>query len=96
MAEYQVLYWKQIPSMVKAREGGREGSERLSMRFQEYIDEVAMADGLAGTDAYLDMWEWGPTQVREGSPEAVAKAVAAELEAAHPAVGRAKLGFSSS
>jgi hypothetical protein len=33
--------------------------------------------------------------VRDGSPEVVAKAVAADLEAAHPDLGRPKLGFSS-
>jgi len=37
--------------------------------------------GMAGTDAYLDQWEHGDEEKRDGSAREVAEKVAAELEA---------------
>jgi cvfA/B/C family virulence factor len=81
VAKYQVLYWKDIPSVVEASDGSGSAKVQLSERFQMLIDSVAMRLGLAGTDAYLDQWEHGDEQERPGSPDDVAKAVAQELEA---------------
>ncbi len=82
MAEYQITYWKNIPSMVSAREGRRERAKaELSERFQVAIDEAAMRAGLIGTDAYLEQWRRGEWQERAGHIDDVAAAVAAELEA---------------
>jgi len=81
VAKYQVLYWKDIPSVVEASDGTGTAKIQLSDRFQVLIDAVAMRLGLAGTDAYLDQWEHGDEQERAGSPGDVAKAVAQELEA---------------
>lgn len=82
MAEYQITYWQEIPSMVTAREGRRNrASVELSQRFQVAIDEAAMRAGMTGTDAYLDQWRRSDWQDQEGTPEEVAAAVAAEIEA---------------
>lgn len=82
MAEYQITYWKDIPSMVTAREGRRERAKvELGQRFQIAIDDAAMRAGLIGTDAYLDQWRRDEWQMRDGGVEAVAAAVAAEIEA---------------
>lgn len=82
MAEYQITYWQNIPSMVSAREGRRERAKaELGERFQQAIDEAAMRAGLIGTDAYLEQWRRGDWQSREGGVEEVAAVVAAELEA---------------
>jgi hypothetical protein len=82
MAEYQITYWRDIPSMVTAREGRRNTAKKeLAGRFQEAIDEAAMRLKLTGTDAYLEEWRRGAWAERAGTPEAVANAVAAELEA---------------
>jgi hypothetical protein len=82
MAEYQITYWQEIPSLVTAREGRRNrASVELSQRFQVAIDEAAMRAGMTGTEAYMEQWRRSTWQDREGTPEAVAAAVAAELEA---------------
>ncbi len=82
MAEYQITYWQAIPSMVTAREGRRNrASVELSQRFQVAIDEAAIRAGMTGTDAYLEQWRRSDWQNREGTPEEVAAAVAAETEA---------------
>lgn len=81
MAEYQVTYWRDIPSMITAREGRRNKAKvELPQRFQIAIDEAAMRANLIGTDAYLEEWRREPWQERDGSPQEVADAVAKEIE----------------
>jgi len=38
-----------------------------------------MAQGLIGSEAYLEQWEWRDSQPREGSLQGVLDAVEAEL-----------------
>jgi hypothetical protein len=81
MAQYQIMYWHDIPIQVRA--GGRRDrvSQELPQRFQVAIDQAAMAAGLTGSDAYIETFRWGEAQEREGSPAAVVAAVVAELDA---------------
>lgn len=82
MTEYQITYWRDIPSLVTARQGRRNTAKiELPARFQVAIDEAAMRLNMTGTDAYLEQWQRSPWQERNGSIEEVAAAVAAELEA---------------
>lgn len=82
MAEYQITYWRDIPSLVTAREGRRNTAKvALPPRFQVAIDEAAMRLNMTGTDAYLEQWRRGPCQERSGALDEVARAVAAEVEA---------------
>lgn len=82
MASYRILSWHGIPAQVKAFEqGGRPRSAVLSERWQQEIDRVAMRQGLAGTDAYLEGWEWSATLERPGTVDELLSAVVAELEA---------------
>ncbi|MBI3624712.1 MAG: virulence factor [Candidatus Rokubacteria bacterium] len=80
MATYRVIFWKGIPSLVEAQDGDRAARVPLSQRFQDLIDAVAMRQGASETEAYLEGWQGGPAGDRPGSAEAVAEAVAAELE----------------
>jgi hypothetical protein len=80
MASYRVMRWHGIPSQVQAAEGsGPPVTRQLPASFQQEIDRVAMAQGLIDSDAYLEGWAWSSPLEREGSPEDVATAVAAEL-----------------
>ena len=56
MAEIQVTYWRDSPSMVAAREGDDVVKVPLAQRFQEAIDEAAMRLGEVEADAYLAGW----------------------------------------
>ncbi len=94
MARYNILYWKDIPSVVEATDGDSTKKMLLSPRFQDLIDLVAMKTGLAGTDAYLEEWNRGDPIERDGSPEEVAGAVHAELESQFEAIKTAALGLS--
>ncbi len=83
MAQVRVMRWKWIPSQVKVTGADGETATRmLPDRFQQEIDRVAMRLGLAGTDDYLDAWEWSPVEERDGAAAEVADAVLAELVAA--------------
>ncbi len=81
MATVQILYWHDIPVQVKASAGRERRSMALSDRFQEAVDRAAMIVGVIDSDDYTDLYEWSAPQEREGSPQDVAAAVAAELEA---------------
>jgi hypothetical protein len=84
LANYQVTFWKHIPSQVKAWDGTAEVKGMLPDRFQAAIDAYAMKDGSTDMDAYLDGWAWGPVQERPGTPAEVLAAVIAELDEANP------------
>lgn len=81
MSEYQITYWRDIPSLVAAREGDDTAKASLPQRFQEAIDEAAMRLGEADADAYMAGWRRGEWTPAEGTPAEVADRVAAELEA---------------
>ncbi len=84
MASYQIVYWRDIPAQVKVKAGRVRAARQLTNRFQEAIDAAAMRAKLTGTDEYLAEWRHGEALERAGEPEAVAEAVAAELETAYP------------
>ena len=84
MAKYQVMYWKHIPSQVKAWDATAEAKRMLPDYFQAAIDAYAMKDGSTDMDAYLDGWRWAASEERPGSPEEVLAAVIDELTQANP------------
>ncbi len=80
MARYRILAWKDIPAQVQATDDtGARVNRMLPGWFGAEIDRVAMRDGLAGTDDYLEMFAWSDEAERAGSAEEVADAVVAEL-----------------
>lgn len=81
MALFQVLFWQEIPSQVKAWDDFDEIKAELPQRFTERIDLAAETRGLIKTDDYLSQWKWTEAEERPGTPEEVAAAVKAELEA---------------
>jgi hypothetical protein len=81
MATVRITYWRDIPMLVTARDGGGEISVPLSPAFQDLVDRVAMQDGLADEDRYLAEWHVGPLEDAAGAAGAVAAARAQELEA---------------
>jgi hypothetical protein len=86
MATFQILYWHDIPVQVRARDAGGRASAGLPDRFQEAIDQAAMAGGLVGSDDYTNAFRWGEQQERAGTAREVADTLAAELDALHPTI----------
>jgi hypothetical protein len=78
----QVLYWQDIPSVLKATAGdGSQMSRQLPDWFQQEIDRVAMARGLTGSDAYLEQWHWGEPAERDGAAARLLDELQREIEA---------------
>jgi hypothetical protein len=72
MTRYQVLYWQDVPSLVREhRADGSVVSHRLPDWFQQEIDRRAMAQGLVGSDAYLEQWRWGDVEEADAPIEEV-------------------------
>ena len=83
MARIQILFWQDVPSVIKAlAEDGSEVKRQLGQWFQQEIDRRAMQQGLVGSDAYLEQWHWGDPEERPGTADEVLDAVEQELEAA--------------
>lgn len=85
LSEYQVTFWRDLPSMVAARSDGVAAKAMLAGRLQAGIDEAAMRLGESGSDDYLAGWRRGPWTEAEGAPDEVTARVAAELEEQWPA-----------
>jgi hypothetical protein len=80
----QALFWQEIPSLVRVTaDDGTQLSRQLPDWFQQEIDRVAMEQGLVGSDAYLEQFEWRELESRAGAPNEVLDAVEAELTAGH-------------
>jgi hypothetical protein len=80
MSEYQVMRWREIPSMVMARDGADTIKVMLPARFQEAIDEAAMRMGEIDADAYTAGWNRDPWMASDEVPAALAARITAELE----------------
>jgi len=81
MAQYRLIQWRDLPSLVEAMDGLHTVRVPLSQRFQDLIDALAMREGATESEAYLEGWAPGPEMERPGDAETVAREVAAELEA---------------
>ncbi len=73
MTRFQVLYWQEIPSLVRVlADDGSFVSNQLADWFQQEIDRRAMEQDLVGSDAYLEQWRWGEVVER---PEPAAELI---------------------
>ena len=80
MSEYQIMRWREIPSMVIARSGETTIKIMLASRFQEAIDEAAMRLGEIDADAYTSGWNRDPWVEAVGAPDVVGARIVEELE----------------
>jgi hypothetical protein len=80
VTEYQVTSWRDLPSLVVARQDGSVTKAPLAARFQEAVDEAAMRLGATDSTAYLDGWTRGEWTPADGSPAEVCDRVVADLE----------------
>jgi hypothetical protein len=84
MAEFQIMYWDDIPYAVRAYEGSKRVSRQLPGDFEKAVDAASMASGKTTQEDYQKGFRWGPREPRDGSAAEVAQAVYDELVAAYP------------
>jgi Virulence factor len=85
VTEFQVTTWRDLPSLVVARDGDHDVKALLAPRFQEAIDEAAMRLGDTASDDYLAGWARTPWTAAEGGPADVCDRLVRELEDQWPA-----------
>ena len=84
MASLIVIWWRDIPAQVMAKDGRLSNKSILPGRFQDAIDRAAVKAGLAGTDEYLAQWRRETRPCGDDLETEVAAEVAL-LEGAYPA-----------
>lgn len=81
MAKLTIVYWRDIPAQVIAKEKRTTAKRVLPERFEKAIDRAAMRSGARDSDAYLAEWRRGAPTPCGDDLEAEAAAAAARLEA---------------
>ena len=79
MAQFHVIYWKDIPPQVGVSDQGKWPIV-LPDRFQVELDRIGIQERLVGTDEYLSHWRWSPKKERPESAEEVVHALIRELD----------------
>lgn len=81
MAQLTIVYWRDIPAQVIAKEKRTTAKKVLPERFEKAIDRAAMRAGARDTDAYLAEWRRSDPAPCGDDLESEAAAVAARLDA---------------
>ncbi len=81
-SKFQILYWQDIPSEVKAWDDFDEVKLTMPKIFTVRIDASAQKQGLISQDAYSAHFRWGDIAERNGSPQEVAETMCKELSGA--------------
>jgi hypothetical protein len=79
MPDLTIIYWRDIPAQVMAKQGRQRTRHRLSDRFQHGIDRAAMRAKKLSADAYLDDWHRETTKLI-GEMDALVQETALRLE----------------
>jgi hypothetical protein len=59
MADLTIIYWRDIPAQVVAKQGRTSAKRELPPRFAEAIDMAAMRSGARDDQSYLEEWRRG-------------------------------------
>ncbi len=91
MARITIVYWRDIPAQVIAKQGRRTAKLVLPERFQGAIDRAAMRSKAFAGDAYLTEWRRGEPAPCADDLEAEATALHARLDGEYSAERLARL-----
>jgi hypothetical protein len=84
VSRYQILYWQDLPSSIKAWDDFEEIKADLPGKFADRIDAQAQRLGFTKGDDYIAQLKWGDELERPGTPAEVAAALKAEFETKLP------------
>ena len=79
MPDLTVIYWRDIPAQVLAKQGRQRVRRKLSDRFHHGIDRAAMRAKKIDADAYLDDWRRETTK-SSGDMDVLVQEMADRLE----------------
>ena len=89
--KYQIIYWRDIPSQIKAKVKRKRMSRPLADRFMVSIDAAAMKSGDTDTDEYLEQWKPSEWMDIEGEPNAFLDQLVEKIESEYPRQRLAKM-----
>ena len=78
---YKIIYWRDMPSHLKIRNGRERLSVPLSARFQTAIHRAAYRAKAISGEGYMQAWNSSSWIPREGDPHAAANQLLGELDA---------------
>ena len=81
MVQLTIVYWRDIPAQVIAKQKRTTAKRVLPERFEKAIDRAAMRSGARDSDAYLAEWRRGEPTPCGDDLEAEAAAAAERLDA---------------
>lgn len=81
---FHILYWRDIPSLVKGKFGRERLSQSLHNRFMEAIDAAAMKTGDTTSDDYLEGWRRSAPIAFGDNPQTQLTEFVARLEEDYP------------
>ena len=84
VSKYQILYWQDLPSAIKAWDDFEELKIDLPGPFADRIDAQAQRVGLTKGDDYIAQLKWGEEKEFAGAPQQVIDALKQDLESALP------------
>lgn len=84
MADYQIMWFDQVPYGVRAYEDKKRVSKQLPMKFMKVIGVLCMVTGRTSQKDFQNGFVWGPRLNREGTADQVAQQVHDELIASYP------------
>jgi hypothetical protein len=87
MASLTVIWWRDIPAQVLAREGRRASKVQLHPRFQVAIDKAASRAGKRAYNDYIEEWR----KVAQACGDDIEQAVTAEVDRLETAYDKHKL-----
>lgn len=80
MPEVTIVYWRDIPAQVIVGKGRAAAKVKLTERFEQAIDRVAMKVGAKDADAYLAEWHKVVVYAVDGDQTEIAASEAEKLE----------------
>ena len=87
MATLTVIWWRDIPAQVIARDGRRSSKTVLHPRFQVAIDKAASRAGKRAYNDYIEEWR----KVAQACGDDIEQAVTAEVDRLETAYDKHKL-----
>lgn len=85
MPEVTIVYWRDIPAQVIVGKGRAAAKVKLTERFEQAIDRVAMKVGAKDADAYLAEWRKVVVSSVDGEQTDIAAAEAEKIETTYDA-----------
>lgn len=76
---YQILYWQEIPTQVKAWDDFDDAKLEMPPGFMERVDNEAQKQGLTKMENYTAQFKWSEEKEHEGEPDETVKAIVAQL-----------------